>query len=464
VSLRRIPIRWRLTAWYAAILTVVIALFGLVIYTGLRHELNDNLHEQLAAETSLIAGAVQIVDGGPVLDWQDSQDPYEEQFARLWAADGALILDSANLPANPAADQPLLDKVTSGAVQNGSVERLGQRYLTRAQPLYDGPTLIGVLQVGHTTKDNADILRALIRLFLIAAPIVLAAAIWSGYLFAGRALRPVQSITALARDLDEADLSARLNLDLPNDELGQLATTFDAMLDRIDRAFDRQRRFASDAAHELRTPIGLMRSRVDVVLARDRTEEHYRAELERLRTELTRLSELAAALLTIAHVDAGQTPVSLSEFDLAPVAESVLTQFRAIATGSSPELTSRMPPTVVYADQDLMIQVLVNLVANAVAHTPAGGRVTVGVSQTTDVTLVWVEDTGCGIPSALRERVFDRFFRIDTGRTRAQGGAGLGLSICRLLMEAQGGSIRVAERSGPGTHIEIGLPGNPAPP
>ena len=92
MSLRRIPIRWRLTAWYAAILTVVIALFGLVIYTGLRHELNDNLHEQLAAETSLIAGAVQIVDGGPVLDWQDSQDPYEEQFARLWAADGALIL------------------------------------------------------------------------------------------------------------------------------------------------------------------------------------------------------------------------------------------------------------------------------------------------------------------------------------------------------------------------------------
>ena len=353
--------------------------------------------------------------------------------------------------------------MTSGAVQNGSVERLGQRYLTRAQPLYDGPTLIGVLQVGHTTKDNADILRALIRLFLIAAPIVLAAAIWSGYLFAGRALRPVQSITALARDLDEADLSARLNLDLPNDELGQLATTFDAMLDRIDRAFDRQRRFASDAAHELRTPIGLMRSRVDVVLARDRTEEHYRAELERLRTELTRLSDLAAALLTIAHVDAGQTPVSLSEFDLAPVAESVVTQFRAIATGSSPELTSRMPPTVVYADQDLMIQVLVNLVANAVAHTPAAAA-----SPLASRKLPMRPLSGWKTPAAASRPPCANVSSIGSSdRHRPHPVSGWRWARPQHLPPAHRSARRIDPGRGtlrPGTRIEIGLPGNPAPP
>ena len=458
MSHRKLPIRWRLTVWYASLLAIAMALFGAAIYIGLRHELFDNLNEQLNSETSLILGTVQIVDGEPQLTWRDTKDPYEEEFARLISPSGLLIVDSAGIAASSGSDQELFKLISTGNTVSDSLDRIGIHYLTRTEPVTNGDTIVGALQVGHTTKDVTDVLRSLRQLFLIVSPLVIIIAGYGGYVLSGRALRPVRTITALAREIDEQDLDSRLNLNLPDDELGQLATTFDAMLDRIELAFNRQRRFVADAAHELRTPISLMRSRVDVALTRDRPPEQYKAELRLLQSDLERLSNLAAELLSVARSDSGQIHPHLASFDIALTIAAVVDQYLTAAQSQTPGIVARTEPTIVGADEDLMIQVLANLLDNAIIQTPATGSIEVGCSRIRSGCLIWVEDTGPGIPPELRERVFDRFFRIDTGRTRAIGGAGLGLTICRALVEAQNGTIRAVQPQRSGARIEITLP------
>jgi heavy metal sensor kinase len=302
----------------------------------------------------------------------------------------------------------------------------------------------------------------LLRLGLgVAEPIMVILGGIVGYWLAGRALAPVASITDLAGRIQADDLSARLALDLPDDELGRLSRTFDAMLDRIEDAFERQRRFTGDAAHELRTPLSFLRSQVDFALARPRTPAEYEEALQGIDSDLDRVTRLVRSLLTLSRADTGNLPLHYEPVDLPGTIALLLEQYEPRATEAGIRLINASRPTPLTGDADRLIQVLVNLLDNALAHTPSGGEIEVGCGPAGDQARLWVRDTGAGIPPEHQERVFDRFYRVDTGRARERGGVGLGLSICKMIAEAHGGTIAISTPNGGGTRVELLLPVKP---
>jgi two-component system, OmpR family, sensor kinase len=453
----RLPIRWKLTAWYALLSTAALVVFGGVIYFGLRRELNDGLNEQIDRQALLIERSVSMSGDQPVIDLTGLADPDDEQFMRAWGLDGQLLSESGGTARIGALDADVAEAAREGQTIRSAQSIDGTPFLIRTGPIERDGEVVAVLQVGASREDVVDTLGRLRWVLSIAAPALFLIAVGGGYVLAGRALAPVAAITDVAGSIRGPDLGARLTLDLPDDELGRLANTFNAMLGRIEEAFERQRRFTGDAAHELRTPLSLMQSRVDLALARPRSGEQYRDELERLNLDLQRLTGLVGSLLTVARSDAGELALEPIAFDLADLVALVGEQYQSSATDADVELRMETVSTPVVADQDGLVQVLVNLVDNALAHTPTGGAITIGCRPEGDVVRLWVEDTGSGIAPEHRERVFDRFYRVDTGRSRGVGGVGLGLSICRAVIEGHGGSIRIVPDDAGGTRVEAEL-------
>jgi heavy metal sensor kinase len=455
----RLPIRWRLTIWYAAFLAVALAVAGLGLYVGLRHVLYDSVDEQVHGDAALALSAVRV-DGDRV-----SIDPTtvaslrsDERFVRLLAPDGTVLVDTSatvgGVPIDPALVQDALAgsaRTTTAGVDEGTM-------VIVTEPVRTNDAVAGVLQVGLSRGDADEVLRDLLLVLAVLAPLALAVAAGGGFLLAGRALAPVAAITRIAAGIGADDLHARLDLPLPDDELGRLARTFDAMLARIEVAYDRQRRFAGDAAHELRTPLSLMRSQVDLALTRRRSVGEYEEALRGLDGDLERLTGLVGTLLALARADAGSLPLDRAPMDLADCVAPILEQYAPQADEARVALRDESAPAPLVGDEDLLIQVLVNLLDNALAHTPAGGQIAVGCRSEGERVRLWVTDTGVGIPPEHQTRIFDRFYRVDLGRARQYGGTGLGLALCKAIAEAHGGTIGLTSRVGEGTRVELVLP------
>ncbi len=456
---KRLPIRWRLTVWYAVLLGVVLLLFAVGLYTTLRLRLYEGFDEQLHNQAAVTLAAVTTVDGVPALTPSGSNDQEGEYFIRLLGPQGEVVVDTGQSLGGVPLDVDLANAVLSGETRYSSPKiEEGDTLRMVTVPVRDQRAVVGALQVGLNRDEIDEALGQLIRILAVAGPAVLLVATIGGYFLAGRALNPVVTITALAGRISEQDLHARLQLDLPDDELGRLARTFDTMLARIEEAFDRQRRFTGDAAHELRTPLTLMRSQIDVILAYPRSPDEYQAALREQISDLERLTGLVGTLLTLARADTGRLVPDRVAFDLAATVDLVLEQYRPVATAAGVELRDESASCRLVADEDLLVQVLVNLLDNALAHTPAGGTVTVGCKAAGAQVSLWVTDTGSGIAPEHQARVFDRFYRVDAGRGSARGGTGLGLAICRAIADAHGGSIELTSVPGAGTRVELVIP------
>jgi len=293
----------------------------------------------------------------------------------------------------------------------------------------------------------------------VAALIAVSAAL--SWLLAGLALRPVRQMSAAARAIGEDNLQQRLESTLPiDDELGELAHTFNAMLGRLDGAFETLQRFTADAAHELRAPLSVMRSQVEVTLRQTRSAAQYRESHQSLLREIQRLSRLADHLLLLSRADAGALTGSFHEFDLPDLLESTVSRWRGMAREASIRLEATIPlDGRIEADQDLIERLVDNLLDNAIRHAAPGGRVQLEASRRNGEWKILVSDDGPGIPTAAKRHLFERFFRSDPARGRANGGAGLGLSLSKAIAELHGGGIGLAEDGPlPGACFEVRLP------
>jgi heavy metal sensor kinase len=285
-----------------------------------------------------------------------------------------------------------------------------------------------------------------------------------GLFLAGRALDPIDRITRAAAAIGADDLSSRLNLRGSHDEVGRLAATFDRMLERLDQAFRRQRQFTADASHELRTPLTMLASQIDVALKRNRTLAEYKDLLRSMREDTARMSQLVSELLTLARADAGQQLLTREELDLGDLVRSVVPTMEAIATEHGVQLTEQVQPGItISGDQMRLTQLLINLIDNAVRYTPSGGRVAASVERDGAVASLRVADTGVGIDADHLPHVFERFYRADPARARAEGGAGLGLAIAHWIATAHGGEISVQSEVGRGTTFTLRLPISSSP-
>jgi heavy metal sensor kinase len=461
--LNRAPIRLRLTLWYVILLAVTLAAFSAGVYLLLRHALYQNLDDSLQSRAGALLSAVQYEGARPVLPGQiPSGDPdQDERFARTFDASGGLSFED-NPALGPVPVDPRALAIALGGRSTTRSIRIGEDagpMRVETLPIIRGGAIVGALEVGQSEEDVSDTLTSLLLLLGLAYPLTLAVASLGGVFLAGRALSPIDNITRAARHISAEDLTQRLNLRLPDDEVGRLASTFDGMIARLDDAFRRQRQFTADASHELRTPLTIIKGQIDVSLQKERGPEAYRQVLRAVNEEVDRLIRLAGSLLTLTRADAGQIPLTFESVNIGEIVAGVSEQVRPAATARGVELRVHAGPSVIaQADEDLLLQLMLNLLDNAIKYAPPGGQVTVGCAMNGNRAELWVQDNGIGIPSEHIPRIFDRFYRVDKARSRAEGGVGLGLAICRWIVEAHGGSIHVESVPGNGSTFTVLLP------
>ena len=324
--------------------------------------------------------------------------------------------------------------------------------------------ILVALQSLHPQQELLEDIRAT---FLLIIPIALLLAALGGYLLARKSLSPVAAMATKARTIGAANLHDRLGVSNPRDELGQLAISFNELLDRLEASFERQRRFIADASHELRTPAAILRGETEVTLSRpDRTPAEYREALAILRDESQRLAHIIEDLFTLTRADAGQYPITSRDFYLDELAADVLRHARSLALVKNITLTPSIEPELLFhGDEALLRQLLLNLLDNAIKYTQQGGTVTLECKKDSAQYVVSVTDTGPGISPELQSRIFERFFRADKVRSRSEtdsGGAGLGLSIASWIAEAHHGRLVLARSDATGSTFSVTLPATQA--
>ena len=304
------------------------------------------------------------------------------------------------------------------------------------------------------------------RLFLVTLSILFVSvgglvAYWQ----AGRVLRPVRDIAALAQSLSERNLHRRVDIPVPDDELGELVKTFNAMLGRLEVSFETMSRFIADASHELRGPLTQMRSEIELATDGSSTTKELRGTLSVLEGEITHLSDMVDKLLLLARADAGVLRPSRRELDVADFIHEVAARWTAVAERGDVHLEVEAPDAgVVIADATLTRRVLDNLVENAIRHSPGPGKVWLRAKKQEDSWIFEVADQGSGIPAAQRSKIFDRFARADNARTRTGlGGTGLGLAVSLTLARVQEADLVLVEGNGQGAVFQLKFPAPPGP-
>jgi heavy metal sensor kinase len=451
-------IRFRLTLWYVAALALTLVLLGTATYlftqAGLYHWLDETLGERAEA----LSEEVRLVSGTPTLDL-----PHQGHGAYEGVSDGFLVLDGARrvVLARGVEPGPFIQSAAVTAALNGEPgadtvrTRRGGRWRAASHPILSGGRVAAVIVVGHDLEEVAEVLERLGLVMAGLLPLALAGAGAGGFLLAGRALAPVDRITHAAAKISERDLSQRLPVS-GRDELGRLATTFNALIERLQQAFERQRRFTADASHELRTPLSIIQALTSQKLIRPREPEEYAQALGQINEAAGYMGKLVSHLLTLARADAGQVEVERERIDLTELLEHVAGQVGE-ATGRT--IPVHAPgPVLMVGDSMRLTELFLNLVENAAKFTPPEGMVEVRLSQEPACVKVAVTDTGMGIPPEHLPHIFERFYRADKARAREEGGTGLGLAIGQWIAQAHGGSIQAASQPGQGTTMTVTLP------
>jgi signal transduction histidine kinase len=322
-----------------------------------------------------------------------------------------------------------------------------------AAPVSHEGSAVGTVQVAQSTEPIEHALHQLALILVGLLPLFVLASAAGGYFLATRLLKPIDVMTATVRGITERDLSKRVGV-LGDDELGRLATTFDAMLDRLEDSFLRYRQFTADASHELRTPVSVIRSILSVTKRKPRSPAEYAEAFADLENAAARLETLIGSLMALSRD--GTAPVPDTAVDLGELVTAVAQTLRPVALERG--LTFDVETTagiVVTGDADALTHVVVNLIDNALNYTPRGG-VTVAARTEGAAAVVEVRDTGIGIGPEHLPRVFDRFYRVDPSRSTS--GSGLGLAIVRSIVERHGGTVEAESVPGAGTTLRVTLP------
>jgi two-component system, OmpR family, sensor kinase len=458
-----VPIRWRLTLYIALAIGAILLILGFVLFFLLRDALLSNVENTTRQRAENAASSIRE---GESLDDDDIEElTLDGVFVIVRDETGGVLTETVDLPKG-GGDPVSRRALDTGEPASGTVQFSGEEpTYVYAVPVNPEDGRARVVEAGKSyeaAQEGIETLGAILAAGIGAAFVL---SIGGAYLLARAALRPVETVTSTARSMDEEDLSKRLPVANPKDEIGRLATTINALLARMEAAFarreealSRQRRFAADASHELRTPLtsisGHARMLDEWALEKDR--ETAKRSVRAIRREAGRMRDLVVSLLTLTRGDEGP-PLDVGRHDLGEIAKEAVETARNNADGRlSVEFIS--PDQVIMAtfDRGRILQVASVLLDNAVKYTPEGGTVTVGARGRGDRVELEVSDNGAGIREDDLPLIFERFHRADAAR--AEGGAGLGLSIARQIAEAHGGTIEATSKVGAGSAFVLVLP------
>jgi len=460
--------RVRLTLAYTGVLAVALCAGAALFWFAFARAELGSIDTSLRGQAQLLASGLRE-QGGSVLFHGAAALPGESPagapIGALLVADDGRILDQAGPALSPSAARSVAGEAAGDGghlVDSRTLDGIRQRVLVQRLDLGSGQSAALVLD--RPLEEYQQTLRTASAFLTVTVGVLVIMAAGSGYWLAGRVFRPVHAITATARDLSEHSLGRRITLDLPPDELGELAATFNAMLARLEAAFTSLQRFTADAAHELRAPLAALLADVEVTLRRPRDAADYAATLDSVRSEAQRLRNTADQLLMLARADAGALAASWDRIDVIDLIDEVTERWRSLATRRGIDLHSEAPDDLaVVADPGLLRRLLDNLIDNALRYTPSGGSVGVEAAAGHDGRWhVAVGDSGPGVDPGIIPRLFDRFTRSDPARGRDTGGAGLGLSLCAAIAAIHGGTIRLDTSTPVGARFVVELSVDPS--
>lgn len=443
-------LRVRLVLWTVLINAVLLVVLGGGGWVLLQRQQNQELNDTLKLTAAQLAAAVDVVDGRVDVPASDTETLIERGvFGWVIDSDGvvrATIGRAASLQLPTASPSDLADvQLNSGEPIRIYADRLGESK--------------NMVVVGISRQSSQQALQRALLAFSIAVPLVLAASAIGGLFLSSRALSPIAAITSQARCISHDNLTERLALAGPHDEVRELAQTFDEMLDRLQSAFEGEQRFTSDASHELRTPLGLLKVQISLALTRPRDAQALTQMMQAMEGDVDRMTRLVETMLSLART--GELLDQHLCVDVVGLLGGLADQMQAANAirriRFSLDASSGLDVQV-RGDPDRLTQLFLNLLDNAAKYSPDDSAVSIGVKPQAAGWAITVADTGIGIAPEHLAHVFDRFYRTDASRARQTGGIGLGLAIAQAIAKQHGGCITVQSEMGAGSVFTVWLP------
>lgn len=357
---------------------------------------------------------------------------------------------------------------------NRSFENAPLRIITF--PVKENQHINRIIQVAGSLEDVEDALNTLFLILIVTVPLALMVASLGGQFLANQALKPVDNITQTARMITSQNLNQRIKPPKVKDEISRLTETFNEMISRLDQSFRQVKQFTTDASHELKTPLTILKGEVEVALRKERTSPEYQQVLRSNLEEINRMSQIVGDLLLLSKADSGELRLNKENFNLTDILFEIAAQMKVLAQSKNLriEATNHQGEVQLFGDALRIRELFLNLIENGIKYTEEGGSIHISLNKEPIASekdpstwpdgdqkkyaKVTITDTGIGIAQEDQQKIFDRFYRVDKARSREQGGSGLGLSICKWIVEAHQGDIKVESEMGRGSTFIVKLP------
>ena len=450
-------LRTRIALWYGAIIAVCLVGYSVAVAASFAWHVQQELDHRVHEDIELAARAISIDEQGRPY-WPrgfEKKDIEEEEGGghafEVWSYGGERLLSAGTFA-------PGFPEVPQGEEPPRTVELSGRRVRMKTEAIRVGAQTFLVRAMVSEDPSRRQIRSIWTELALISATVLVLGG-FGGIALAHMFLGPLARMADHARRITAEDLHERLQSDVSGLELEQIRDAFNTTLARLESSFAQLRRFTADASHEIRTPLTALRSVGEVALRTEKSGDEYREVIGTMLEEVDRLSRLSDELLTIARAEAGQVTYSFEALDLGRVATEVADQLSVLAEERQESLVlDAAGPVIVLGDRLSLRQALMNLIDNAIKYSPEGSPVNVAVRRDEKMGIVEVRDQGSGIPPEHHDRIFERFYRIDPGRSREMGGTGLGLSLVKLTADAHSGRVELESTVGQGSTFRIYIP------
>lgn len=450
--MKRLSVKQRVLIWSAAVLVAMAVLVFLLLQASIRKQADDYVRTTLQQAAEAAMDEIEL--DGAELDLDDDLDDIDYAKVTIMDASGRITLYGRV----PDFDAPLeADAMRQVEGDRGSIWYVYDvLYVLSPQVQVWVRTSLNMDSITNM-EDNTTV----IFLWMVV-PLILVGVL-GGYVVTRRAFRPIRQMAETATNIvDGSHLSRRLDIK-GNDEFAKLSRAFDGMLERLERAFEQEKRFTSDVSHELRTPLTVIRTQCELALQEQDPQEQRRS-LFSIQEQAEKLSRMVRELLTLSRMDANTQPIQMEQVDLGDITEMVVETLEPAAREKGIALhTKTQPGCILQADEMLMMRMLINLVSNAIQFGRAGGNVWVELERRGEWLDCKIRDDGIGMTQEQLPHIWERFWQADPARAGEDGSSGLGLSMVAWIIQAHQGQVQVESQRGIGTEFRIQLPIHKAP-
>ncbi len=466
-------IRSRLTLLYAVVLALIFLVSDVVLYQSFKMSLIEAIDGTLLTAAEDTETTIAKI---PIEKWKTSVKEVERGFVV-----NRLYIQIVEFPAGKEENFNMVAR--SGILAENISQKMIWESLARqfpVQPVYmnvneESPATHPMriilypvqkeqnkkylIEVGTSLKKVANTLKNFLNVLMISIPLLLVVSVLGGYFLLTKALQPVKLVVQTAREITTEDLSHRIDSKNRKDEIGELITTFNQMISRLEQSVMQLKQFSSDASHDLKTPLTIIRGEIEIALRKNRSSKEYIKTLTSIQEEARKLEIIIENLLFLSRMD---SPAQTLSFKAVPLDEIILNVFEKVDQLANKKglilLIGEMEPTLIRGEPILLNRLVLNIFDNAIKYTPARGRVDISLEKTGKNVCLIVKDSGIGIPGESLPHIFDRFYQVDKSRSQRSQGSGLGLSIVKKIADIHGAEVEVKSELNKGTEFRVIFP------